>query len=526
MVPCKAGPRQQLFLTLDKGKNRVRRLLLRQHAPEAKKGRAAFAARALSLDAKPGTTCDFVVDDLNGDGKLDIISASKDENDFLIFEAGAEGFKLHRSPCPKKVEGIQLYKRADGKTALFCFSEEDKIFGVSAVTSDGVTFPRPINTEGRVQFLWLGEVDGAEKLIWIEKVDRSYFMRSLSADAISEKALNGGSGSIDVQPDTFLFGKEEGKLDARLPSRPKQIAFADFNGDGVADLVAYWAYSGKESLYLGLGQGRFKSIIMDEEFLEEKEDNPLLVADIDGDGGKEVLLVQPGFVRVLKVDAKNKLYVEQQFNWKFDEVSRLIPYGDQKPPRFLALTKNAAKVVRFDKENSRFELEDTIDLAGMEHDDLKVADLEGDGLPDILMQGRNAVQVLRRNGARRDAQSTVVYDAKLDYFSYWDLYANDLDGDGRDEVILFDSKKAMFEIHRFGADGGLEPIFRHRLFEKSISQRRESGSLELPREMVVGDVDGNGRADLVFILQDHIGIYAQRPGPAQKSKAGEQGDKT
>jgi PAS domain-containing protein len=104
-----------------------------------------------------------------------------------------------------------------------------------------------------------------------------------------------------------------------------------------------------------------------------------------------------------------------------------------------------------------------------------------------------------------------VFDARLDNFAYWNVRPADLTGDERDEVLLFDSRKAMFEIHRPGATGRLEMLLRHRLFEKTIEQRAESDSYEVPHELAVGDVDGNGRADLVFVLQDRIAIYLQDP---------------
>jgi hypothetical protein len=76
-------------------------------------------------------------------------------------------------------------------------------------------------------------------------------------------------------------------------------------------------------------------------------------------------------------------------------------------------------------------------------------------------------------------------------------------------VLLFDSRKAMFEIQRPDATGRLETLLRHRLFEKTILQRGESDTYEIPQELAVGDVDGNGRADLILILQDRIAIYLQ-----------------
>ena len=50
---------------------------------------------------------------------------------------------------------------------------------------------------------------------------------------------------------------------------------------------------------------------------------------------------------------------------------------------------------------------------------------------------------------------------------------------------------------------------RHRLFEKTIFQRGESNSHELPQELQIGDVDGNGKPDFICILHDRVAIYLQ-----------------
>ncbi|MFO8007603.1 MAG: VCBS repeat-containing protein, partial [Candidatus Brocadiia bacterium] len=499
------------FVTLDKGKNRVRRMALRRRERAPAAGVLGVQAHALPLDAEPGTGGDLEVTDLDGDGYQDALTVNKAGSEFVLLRGGADGFTTHRSPAPQNVAGLKLWSGPEGGAALFSFSQEDRIFGVSRVEDSSVSFPRPINTEGQVEFLWLGELDGQEELLWVEKVDRDYVVRGMPVDDLASEAFSGDSGSIDVQPRTLAFGEDEEELEAALSGKPARLAFADFNGDETADLVIFWSYSGRESLYLGRGDGRYVSTIVDEEFLKEQDAKPLLVADITGDGAAEVLLVQPGFVRVLRVDDKQKLYAERQFNWRFHRVSRLVPYGEGQPPRFLALAEEVAKVVEFDVEHSRIRLLATVDLAGLDSGELKVADLEDDGKPDILMMGRNTVQVLRQDDMRWEAQSSVVMDAPLEYFNYWNLETADLDGDGRDELMLFDSRKAMFEVHRLRPDGTLKMILRHRLFERSIHQRRETDAVEMPKELVVGDVDNNGTPDLVLILQDRVAVYAQAP---------------
>ncbi len=508
------------FVTLDKGRNRVRRLALlrRDRAPRA--GVFGVQAHALPLDAEAGTAGSLELADLDADGYLDALTVSKAGSEFVLLRGGPDGFTAHRSPAPQNVAGLKLWNGPEGRAALFSFSQEDRIFGVSRVEDASVSFPRPINTEGPVEFLWLDELDGREELLWVEKLDKDYVVRATPADALAAEAFSEESGSIDVAPRTLTFGEDEEKLEAALSAKPARLAFADFNGDETADLVIYWSYSGRESLYLGCGEGRYVSTIVDEEFLKEQDTEPLLVADITGDDAGEVLLVQPGFVRVLRVDDKQKLYAERQFNWEHHRVSRLVPYGEDDPRRFLALAEDVAKVVEFDVENSRIRQLATVDLAGLDAGELKVGDLDADGRPDILMMGRNAVQVLRRSDERWEVQSAVVLDAPLDYFTYWNLETADLDGDGPDELMLFDSRKAMLEVHRLQPDGTLKMILRHRLFEVSIHQRREADTVEVPKELVVGDVDANGTPDLVFILQDRVAVYSQ--APPEKGEQGEQ----
>ncbi len=498
------------FLTLDKGQNRLRELALAEEKRPAQQGRIDPSIRAVALESAAGSAEDFEAADLDGDGDLEIVTAARAKNEFLILNARGEHFTINRAPAPRSISGLKLFQTADGRAVLFSFSQEDKIFGVSRVENSGVTFPRPISTEGLVQFLWLGDIGAGETaLLWVEKLDGDYAVKTASAAELAEKAFDGGAGSISVAAQTLQFGPQADDLKAVLRQKPARLAFADFNGDDETDLVMYWSYSGKESLYLGLGGGRFRSIIVDQQFLEHEEAQPLLVADIDGDGDNEVLLVQTGFVRVLKVDANEKLYVERQFNWKFDEVTRLIAYPSQAAPRFVALAEGAAKVVEFDLEGAQFRLVARVDLAGLEAQDMKAGDVDGDGTVDLILLGGNVVQILLDRDERRVVKSRNVYDAKLDHFAYWNIRPADLDADGRDEVLLFDSKKAMFEIHRPAEDGTLRPVCRHRLFEKSISQRGESDTHELPQELEIGDVDGNGAVDLIFILYDRIAIYLQ-----------------
>jgi len=505
------------FLTLDKGKNRVRELRLELGGDPPPAAPGEIPVSVLGIPVGPGAAAGPGVGlaDTDGDGRLEILVCDAGRSEFVVYSRTDSGFSPVKSPSPRKVSQCELHVGQDKRAAVFCFSSEDKIFGVSRVEKGKVSFPRPINTEGQVQFMQLEKgLGGAEELVWVEKVGSRYALCASPAGALVEAAYDGREGSIDIRSRRLSFGPDEKRLKDTLTKRPSAVSFADFNSDGEPDIVLHWSYSGKESLYVGLGDGRFREVIKEQKFLELQKDNSLIVEDLDGDGARDVVLVMPGFVRTLKVDVKGKLYVERQINWSFGPVERLAVYQRRDgAARLLAMAGDKARIVELDPAKGDFRAVGRLDLSGLSIGDVEVGDVDGDGAPDLVSLSKGTVLVLRTGPGRHALDSKVVFNAKLDYFTYWNLRAADLDADGADEVLLFDSRKAMFEVYRPSKGGELKAVLRHRLVEKTIFQRSKGSGYELPQELEVGDVNGDKRPDLVCILQDRVAIYLQGDAP-------------
>ncbi|MGC3966719.1 MAG: hypothetical protein QM775_04920 [Pirellulales bacterium] len=90
----------------------------------------------------------------------------------------------------------------------------------------------------------------------------------------------------------------------------------------------------------------------------------------------------------------------------------------------------------------------------------------------------------------------------------------DVDGDGRDEVILCDDRKHLFSaMERFGAE--LREIVAWQVFEDQAypyGEERSSVPVAEPRGMAAFDADGDGHQDLGLLSQDRLLLYVGREG--------------
>jgi hypothetical protein len=192
--------------------------------------------------------------------------------------------------------------------------------------------------------------------------------------------------------------------------------------------------------------------------------------------------------------------------------------GD-KVPEVALLDKNAKAIQFLEKKDGVYRPGGSLPVGPIDFQAMHVADLDGDGRDDMLLAGtdRFAVVLTGRKGHR--LKSLAGYEPTRKDAHLGDLISGDLNGDGKPELILTDTAEHFVEVVAVAPKAtDLDRALSFKVFERKSF--RDVDRLVEPRDLAIGDVDGDGRKDLVLIVHDRILVYRQDPG-AQPEKTAE-----
>ena len=127
----------------------------------------------------------------------------------------------------------------------------------------------------------------------------------------------------------------------------------------------------------------------------------------------------------------------------------------------------------------------------------------------LLLSARGVLRVPFTAGSSLRVLAT--HEPPLQRTAYWTGRAGDFDHDGITDLAVVDRHLPGVQILAGGKDtGGKDGLSRALavpVFEAAPSEQPDAE----PRELAVGDLDGDGRTDLVLLAHDRILIYLQEP---------------
>ncbi len=432
-----------------------------------------------SYAAGPFTTA-VAVGDFNGDGRPDIVTANPTGS---VREDGTATVLLGNGDGTFRV------------MAPFAAGPGVRAVTVADLNQDGTPDLVAPNHRGGPLTVLLGNGNGTFRApvgLSVGPIPESAILADLNGDGVPDlvTANDMSSGTVRV-----LLGNGDGTYHSGVSypagAYPDAVAAADVNGDGILDLLTPNSSTNSVSVLLGNGDGSFQA---SRSFATGSTPVDLQAADVNGDGILDLVTADlnasagGGAVSVLlgNGDGTFRSPLTYAVGAYPESVAVADVNGDGEPDLLVAFEGNpsladGAVGIFFGNGDGTFQPLRTV-FAGPAPVAVKVADLNGDGIPDLAVAnytGPGNVSVLLGigDGTFQTPQS---YSAG---FALNSLAVVDVNGDGIPDLAAADSYGTVSVLLGTG-DGYFLPALNY------------YGGPD-PACVVAGDVNGDGWPDLI-----------------------------
>ncbi len=424
----------------------------------------------------------FAHGDLDGDGDADLVIADAERAQLRTYLFGEDGVSVHTTPSLAGIDSLSITDLdGDGAADLLLTSAEEGALAWKSGTAPADAFPARLPVEDKP----LVAVATGGDVLYLAQKDRKvalWRMRQPTAQPGNQRVLDLG----------------------RMPDAPLRLMAADLDGDGHTDLAFVQPKKGLRVLR-GKANGDFH-------MPKGGDRGPAMLEVADGAveliehaGRPALLVVQPRFTRVLRLDANGDAEVLAQDNGP--EGAERLDLATELPAGGRAYADLAAGKIW---------------LARPENAPVSV-DIPQLGITHLLAQD-DAVLLLAIAGILRvplagtawELQRLRDHEPPTDDTSYYGGTTGDWDNDGVRELAV-----ACDDLHGFHVlttDGRrLARALSFPIFELTEGS---DGNNE-PHEFAAGDVDGDGADDLVVLCHDRALVYLQaRATPEEPRQTG------
>jgi len=474
-----------------------------------KDGELALSLPRVFGFSNPTSKKSFAVADFDGDKKTDVLVVDAAMAQMFFYFQGKHGltgdYTAH--PCLAGVSQIALIPGGrKGSRAIVMASPEEKMLAVTEIAKNGsFPFPTRINFDG--------EPSGVVALLPAEKkteiVVAAVEKRKTKLFLLTRKK----GAEFTCAPKSFYESKE----------KCSSLHAVDANSDGISDLLVFFRYT-DPVLLVRSKDGSFKDLTkaktFDQGLLTKLKPSSFSITDMDADGRSELMVCRKNFARVLSVDAeKESIRVARQFNGA-EATSSIVRSefldvdGDGKSEVLLFdAAGGALKISIFAADkNNVIKHKKTIPIGAYNILDIYKTDFNSDGRTDLLIAAKDKMAVILSGVHDPKLSSVALYKTTVEESDYYAIYAGDVGGDERKEILALEQKKHNLEILSLKGNTLKQelafPVFEERedVFRSFFFR---SGKMGEPRDLQVADIDGDGRNDIIMLAHKNILIYRQ-----------------
>jgi hypothetical protein len=307
-----------------------------------------------------------------------------------------------------------------------------------------------------------------------------------------------------------------------LPKQPDAIVALDADQDGRRDILLFTAdrpmimlhrnhekqtYDTRESKDMG----QFGLV-------QAASDQNTAALDIDGDGKQELLVADRNFIRALRYEetpakgASPGWQVVRQINADRGDAKlvslAVLPATGSAPAQLVASDRENNTLLLFAERDGNWQQTDALTVSGFKFSGIRVAPLSGDGKPDILAIGEDGFAIARLAGERLTLNEIAAWRSDSQRRTHHELVVGDLNGDERVDLVALDASEQMAEVLSFSDSLRLLYGTGFKVFESRMFSGGEPREFE-PSMGVIADVTGDGAGDLLLLCHDRVLLYPQ-----------------
>ncbi len=457
-----------------------------------------------------GKNRDLATGDVDGDGLIDVVVTDPESAQMIVFlQHKGAGLDLgNMFPGLMGAEQVRIGDvNGDARADVVVLSTREKTIGISKMENGRLTFPHgmPLDKEPVAFDLVDLNRDGHLEIVYIGK-ERTGTSTKYALQALSHTPTG--------EWQTYKFGDHD-SIAVNPKSTPERLTAIDANHDGRPDFLIFIGNDRPPLFLLTNPQGVPVELPSAEGGfgLGSVAAGGLFVGQLDQ---PVILVAQNNFARNVDVGEKNQWQVLDQYNAAEAE-AKIVGAAtidlDGQPGREIVLVDLGVKKLRvLRKEGTIYRPWREVEIGAFPYRSTHVADLNGDGRDDLLLFGSGKFGVLYAGRSDPRLKTIAVYESKQDKLRFTDLVVGDLNSDGQPDVAVIDTQSQLVDILNFTTAGGLRHALQFKVFEaKTLVSEERAGSE--PREAVIADVTGDGRPDLILLSQDRVLVYPQDDPP-------------